>query len=102
MIKATAKTTFLLAGHGSRNREGNDEIERFAAEWRAKHPDWRIEVCFIEHADVLLDEGLDRAARDTRHVLAIPLILNAAGHVKMELPAALARARARATGRGDG
>ena len=38
------KTTFLLAGHGSRNREGNDEIERFATEWRAKHPDWRIEV----------------------------------------------------------
>ena len=26
-----SKTTFLLAGHGSRNREGNDEIERFAA-----------------------------------------------------------------------
>ena len=58
------KATFLLAGHGSRNREGNDEIERFATEWRAKHPDWRIEVCFIEHADVLLNEGLDRAAQD--------------------------------------
>ena len=41
------KTTFLLAGHGSRNREGNDEIERFADQWRQKHPDWRIEVCFI-------------------------------------------------------
>jgi sirohydrochlorin cobaltochelatase len=58
-------------------------------------PDWRIEVCFIEHAEVLLDEGLDRAARGARQVLVIPFILNAAGHVKMELPAAMKRARAR-------
>ena len=73
------KTTLLLAGHGSRNRDGNDEIEKFAAEWRAKHPDWRIEVCFIEHADVLVDEGLDRAARDAQRVVLIPFIVNAAG-----------------------
>lgn len=91
----TTKTTILLAGHGSRNRAGNDEIERFAAEWRATHPDWRIEVCFIEHADVLLAEGLDRAAKDAQRVVLIPLILNAAGHVKMELPAALEEARQR-------
>jgi sirohydrochlorin cobaltochelatase len=92
------KATFLLAGHGSRNREGNDEIERFATEWRAKHPDWRIEVCFIEHADVLLNEGLDRAAQDAGRVVLIPFILNAAGHVKMELPAAIESARERHPG----
>jgi sirohydrochlorin cobaltochelatase len=88
-------TTFLLAGHGSRNREGNDEIEKFAAQWREEHPAWRIEVCFIEHADVLLNEGLDRAAQGARRVVLIPFILNAAGHVKMELPAALEAARER-------
>ena len=93
-------TVLLLVGHGSRKREGNKEILHFAAQWRERHPGWRIETCFIEHADVLLDEGLDRAARDTRHVLAIPFILNAAGHVKMELPAALGRARARHPGVG--
>jgi sirohydrochlorin cobaltochelatase len=89
------KTTFLLAGHGSRNREGNDEIERFADQWRQKHPEWRIEVCFIEHADVLLNDGLDRAAQDAERVVLIPFILNAAGHVKMELPAAIDAARER-------
>lgn len=90
-----SKTTFLLAGHGSRNREGNDEIERFADQWRQKHPDWRIEVCFIEHAEVLLNEGLDRAAQGAERVVLIPFILNAAGHVKMELPAAIEAARDR-------
>ncbi|MBS1229338.1 MAG: Cobalamin [Proteobacteria bacterium] len=88
-------TTLLLAGHGSRNHEGNQEIEKFAGLWREHHPDWRIEVCFIEHADVLLGDGLDRAAQGARRVLLVPFILNAAGHVKMELPAALAAARLR-------
>ena len=88
-------TTYLLAGHGSRNREGNEEIEQFAEQWRAMHPDRRIEVCFIEHADILLNEGLDRAAQDADRVVLIPFILNAAGHVKMELPAAVNAARAR-------
>ncbi len=91
-------TTFLLVGHGSRNRDGNKEILHFAAQWREQHPTWRIEVCFIEHAEVLLDEGLDRAARDSGRVQVIPFILNAAGHVKMELPAAIERARQRHPG----
>lgn len=88
-------TTILLVGHGSRGREGNKETVHFAAQWRERHPDWRIEVCFIEHAEVLLAEGLDRAAQGAGKVLVIPFILNAAGHVKMELPAAIAAARER-------
>jgi len=91
-------TTLLLAGHGSRNAEGNQEIEKFADQWRERHPDWRIEVCFIEHADVLLGDGLDRAAQGAWRVVLVPFILNAAGHVKMELPAALAAARDRHPG----
>jgi sirohydrochlorin cobaltochelatase len=92
------ETTLLLVGHGSRGREGNTETINFAAQWREKHPAWRIEVCFIEHAEVLLDEGLDRAARGAKKVIAIPFILNAAGHVKMELPHALEEARTRHPG----
>jgi sirohydrochlorin cobaltochelatase len=68
----TKSTTILLVGHGSRNRDGNKETLHFAAQWRERHPDWRIEVCFIEHAEVLLDDGLDRAARDARRVLVSP------------------------------
>lgn len=91
----TDTTTILLVGHGSRGREGNKETINFAAQWRERHPEWRIETCFIEHAELLLDDGLDRAARNATKVLVIPFILNAAGHVKMELPAALESARQR-------
>lgn len=88
-------TAILLVGHGSRNRDGNTEIQQFASAWRALHPDWRIDVCFIEHADILVPAGLDRAATGSRRVIVLPFILNAAGHVKMELPAAIAAARQR-------
>ncbi len=89
------KDTILLVGHGSRDEQGNLEIEQFAEKWRQQHPDWRIEVCFIEFADVLLDQGFDNAAKDSERVIVVPLILNAAGHVKMEIPAHLAKARQR-------
>lgn len=87
--------TILLVGHGSRDPNGNKEIEQFADIWKALHPDWRIEVCYIEFADVLLDEGFDNATKNASKVLIIPLILNAAGHVKMEIPEHLEKARLR-------
>jgi sirohydrochlorin cobaltochelatase len=86
--------TILLVGHGSREPGGNEEIEQFAAQWRAMHPHERIEVCFIEFAEVLLEAGLRRAAQGSERVLVIPLILNAAGHVKMDIPEHIAEARA--------
>lgn len=87
--------TILVVAHGSREAAGNAETGEFVARWRQMRPQWRIELCFIEHAEVLLDEGLDRAAEGAREVVVLPLILNAAGHVKMELPEAVERARAR-------
>ncbi|MBI1905283.1 MAG: sirohydrochlorin chelatase [Rhodocyclales bacterium] len=91
----SGEVTVLLVGHGSQRQAGNDEILRFAAACRARHPGRRIEACFIEHAEVLLEAGLDRAARGARRVVLVPLILNAAGHVKGDLPDALVSARER-------
>ena len=85
--------TILLIGHGSREAEGNDEIHRFVAQWRARQPGWNIEVCFIEFAAPSLHDGLQQAGRNARRVLVLPLILNAAGHVKMEIPEAIEHAR---------
>ncbi len=89
------KDTVLLVGHGSRIPEGNREIEEFAQQWRTRRPDWRIEVCFVELAEVLVDSGLANAARGAQRVIVVPLILNAAGHVKMEIPEYIEAARGR-------
>jgi sirohydrochlorin cobaltochelatase len=85
--------TILLVGHGSRDVNGNIEIEKFTQQWREKLPQQRIELCFIEFADVMLDQGLANAAHNSKRVVVIPLILNAAGHVKMEIPEHIAHAR---------
>ena len=85
--------TILLVGHGSREKSGNDEIEAFAAQWRERQPGWRIEVCFIEFSEITMSEGLRRAAEGARRVVVVPLILNAAGHVKMDIPQAIDGAR---------
>lgn len=87
------KNTILLVGHGSRSAGSNEEIHQFAQQWRARQPHWRIEVCFIEFADVLLPDGMAAAARDSDRVVVVPLILNAAGHVKMDIPQAMDAAR---------
>jgi len=90
--------TLLLIGHGSRHRAGNEEIKQLAKNWRQRHPEWRIEVCFIELAEVLMEEGLDRAAAITpsgARVVVLPFILNAAGHVKRDIPQAVEAARLR-------
>jgi sirohydrochlorin cobaltochelatase len=84
--------TILLVGHGSRGANGNREIEKFAEQWRRRHTEWNIELCFIEFDEMLLDAGLERAALDARRVIVVPLILNAAAHVKMEIPQHIARA----------
>ena len=91
----TSNDTILLVGHGSREASGNAEILLFAERWRARHPDWRIEVGFIEFADPLLDPALNHAARNSGRVLVLPLILNAAGHVRQDIPSAIQRARKR-------
>lgn len=86
-------TTVLLVGHGSRNQAGNDEIREFQQQWQTQHPDWRIELCYIELADVLLPEGLQHAAQGSSRVIVVPLIISAAGHVKMEIPEHIEEAR---------
>jgi sirohydrochlorin cobaltochelatase len=85
--------SILLVGHGSREASGNDEIFSFAEQWRQRQPGWRIEVCFIEFSEITMSEGLKRAATGASRVMVVPLILNAAGHVKMDIPQAIDGAR---------
>ena len=76
----------LLIGHGSRDPAGNPQIEKFTEQWRALQPDWHIELCFIEFADVEIEQGLKNAAAKGKRVIIVPLVLNAAGHVRAEIP----------------
>ncbi|MCP4933289.1 MAG: sirohydrochlorin chelatase [bacterium] len=86
-------TAVLLVGHGSRVAAGNEEIEKFTNIWQARNPSWKIELCFIEFEPITVDMGLANATHGADRVIVVPLILNAAGHVKMEIPYHIEKAR---------
>lgn len=94
-----SETVVLLIGHGSREPAGNDEFRRFCDAARPHLGPERVEPCFVELATPLVPESLDRCvALGARRVIALPVILLAAGHVKVELPHALDEARTRHPG----
>jgi sirohydrochlorin cobaltochelatase len=84
----------VIVGHGSREPAANVELEALVAAWTARRPELAVSVGYVELAQPSLAEALDAAARIHDRVLALPLFLFAAGHVKNDLPLALAGARA--------
>jgi sirohydrochlorin cobaltochelatase len=89
----------LLVGHGSREQSGNDEFLRFCDVITPHLGPERVETCFIELTTPLVPESLDRCvALGARRVIVLPVILLAAGHVKVELPHELDEAKDRHPG----
>ncbi|MBI2160282.1 MAG: sirohydrochlorin chelatase [candidate division NC10 bacterium] len=89
----------LLVGHGSREQPGNEEFLKFCEAARPHLGPEPVETCFIELATPLVPESLDRCvALGARRVIVLPVILLAAGHVKVELPHELDEAKERHPG----
>jgi precorrin isomerase/sirohydrochlorin ferrochelatase len=89
----------LLIGHGTRSPRGVEELRRFAGAVAAARGDVVTRAGFIEHVDPPLDEAIDDlVAAGPTSVVAVPLVLLGAGHMKDDGPAALARARVRHPG----
>src|SRR5262249_2603825 len=86
-------TAVVLVGHGSRDGGANAEFEAVADAYRAARPDFDVGVGYIELARPLLAEALEKAARTSNHVVVVPLLLFAAGHVKNDLPLAVSDLR---------
>jgi sirohydrochlorin cobaltochelatase len=91
----------LLAGHGTRDPAGVTAFTAFTARLHASLALQGIEVAggFIELSDPpLRDAVTELTGRGHRRVVAVPLVLSAASHAKSDIPAALARERARHPG----
>jgi sirohydrochlorin cobaltochelatase len=87
-------TAVLILGHGSRVARANAEFEALVAAFRRRRPDLDVGHAYIELAAPLLADGLAAAAARADRVVLLPLFLLAAGHVKDDVPEALAAARA--------
>ncbi|MDQ6797217.1 MAG: sirohydrochlorin chelatase, partial [Actinomycetota bacterium] len=89
----------LVVGHGSRSAAGVAEYWKLADVVRSQAPDLDVGCGFIELARPDLDTAIDDlVAGGATSVVASPLILLGAGHLKNDGPAALHRGRHRHPG----
>jgi sirohydrochlorin cobaltochelatase len=95
---ARHEDTILLIGHGSReDRATTKSTALWPSGARASRPG-ASRSASSNLPRPRLHDGLLAAARSSRRVLVLPLILNAAGHAKMEIPEAIEHAREHAPG----
>ena len=80
----------MVCGHGSRDIDAIEEFQRLVRGLASRLPAYPLESGFLEFARPILREGLDRLrGHGVDHVLAIPGMLFAAGHVKNDVPSVL-------------
>jgi sirohydrochlorin cobaltochelatase len=80
----------MVCGHGSRDVAAVEEFHGLIRKLAERLPEHPLESGFLEFARPIIREGLDRLRqRGADHVLAVPGMLFAAGHVKNDVPSVL-------------
>ncbi|MFG1953553.1 uroporphyrinogen-III C-methyltransferase [Micromonospora sp. NPDC048830] len=93
------RTPLLLVGHGTRSTAGVDQFLALVERIRRRAALDDVEGGFIELSRPPLTDAVGALVeRGRRRLVALPLVLAAAGHGKGDIPAALARERARQPG----
>ncbi|MFP4530015.1 MAG: sirohydrochlorin chelatase [Halodesulfurarchaeum sp.] len=78
-------TPVILAGHGSRREESNEQVKQVAAALEDRLGE-RVMPAYIELTEPLIDEAIETLAPEADSVTVVPLSLFAAGHVKNDIP----------------
>jgi sirohydrochlorin cobaltochelatase len=82
-----AKLGVMVCGHGSRSVEATEEFARLVEGIKKRFPQHPVDYGFLEFATPILHDGLEKLrAQGVDHIIAVPGMLLAAGHVKNDLP----------------
>ena len=80
----------MVCGHGSRSQAAVDEFAVVAERLRDVFPEWPVEYGYLEFANPVLRDGLDRLREaGCERILAVPGMLFAAMHAKNDIPSVL-------------
>ena len=91
----TAPALVILA-HGSRDPRSAASIHALATCLREVREDLRIETAFLDHCPPTPYQVLDKLVADgVEEVVVVPLLLSAAFHAKVDVPAVLDEAQSR-------
>lgn len=78
----------LFVGHGSKDPEGNQEVLNFVHSLVPRLHVPVVETCFLEFEQPTVAQGIKTCVeRGATHILIVPLMLFAAGHAKLHIPA---------------
>ncbi|MGX1097296.1 sirohydrochlorin chelatase [Amorphus sp. MBR-141] len=80
----------MICGHGSRSQPAVAEFATVATALATRFPDWPVEYGYLEFANPVVRDGLDRLReKGAQRILAVPGMLFAAGHAKNDIPSVL-------------
>ncbi|MDQ0201163.1 sirohydrochlorin chelatase [Neobacillus ginsengisoli] len=85
----------LFVGHGSKDREGNDQVRQFIETMRRTWDETvLVETSFLEFERPTVNQGIDVCVeKGADHIVVIPIMLLQAGHSKIHIPAAIDEAK---------
>lgn len=88
----------VVAGHGTRVREGQDECRRLVQRVASLLPDVRVSDAYVELMTPTIPDAVG-AALDAGdgHAIVVPLMLGAGGHVLDDIPDGIEAGRAQAS-----
>ena len=99
LLPSGGPTGILLVGHGTRSAEGRRELLQIGNMVESAVGGVTVETGFLELCEPTAGDALDRlVARGARQVSVVPLMLNAAGHAKSDVPAVVLEGRQRHPG----
>jgi sirohydrochlorin cobaltochelatase len=85
----------VLFGHGARDPQWAEPMQRARAAVSRAAPDMAVEVAFLEFMRPGLVDAIDCLAQGgARRITVVPMFLAQGGHVKKDLPGLLDSARA--------
>lgn len=81
------RSALILFGHGARDPEWAVPIGKLQRKVAEQRPDLAVEVAFLELAQPLLSEAIEKlASRQYRRIAIVPVFLAQGGHLKQDVP----------------
>lgn len=86
----------LVVGHGTRNPTGSAQLLELVDHMRAQAPSANILGCFLELAEPLIEQAMERLHElQTKKILVVPVLLFTAGHALLDIPDVVSRSAIR-------
>lgn len=80
------KPVILVVAHGSREKAAQGEFKRLLANYRRRHPGWKITHAFLEFTEPSIPQALETIAGKMDQIIVLPLFLFTAKHVRKHIP----------------